>query len=162
MANTYTKKYIYGLPSPPPPKIRHCFKFNKALLLFYSVFFLTHTDMKLDGNMNVMARSNTWPVVVVRLENNGVHVIEDGPPFDGGGPCTVVTDDLGAVCPVAPLTARKRATLQRHYYPEGGWGWVILATAIAVHLLNHGLQLSAAITLKFAADKHRQPVIHTG
>lgn len=138
--------------------------------------------MKLDGNMNVMSRSNTWPVVVVRLEHNGgggggggnvggvgggMHVIENGPSDDG--PCTAVTDDLIGVgaatadtCPLAPLSARKRATLQRHYYPEGSWGWVIVATAVAVHVINHGFQLSAAVTLKPASEKYGQPVVNTG
>lgn len=32
--------------------------------------------------------------------------------------------------------------LRRHYYPEAGWGWVVVACACMVHLLNHGLQLS--------------------
>lgn len=32
--------------------------------------------------------------------------------------------------------------LRRHYYPEAGWGWVVVACACLVHLLNHGLQLS--------------------
>jgi len=107
-------------------------------------------------------------------------VIDNGPSDDG--PCTAATDDLtglfagvgggvdangGGVaaadtCPLAPLSARKRATLQRHYYPEGGWGWVIVATAVAVHVINHGLQLSAAVMLRPAADKHGQPVVNTG
>lgn len=135
--------------------------------------------MKLDGNMNVMSRSNTWPVVVVRLDSDGhgggVHVIENVGPSNNG-PCTAVTDDLlcvvdarvggrtdtGHTCPLVPLSARKRATLQRHYYPEGDWGWVIAATAVVVHLLNHGFQLSAAITLGFAAEKHGQTVVNTG
>ncbi|XP_025209027.1 uncharacterized protein LOC112604277 [Melanaphis sacchari] len=44
--------------------------------------------MKLDGNMNVMSRSNTWPVVVVHLEHDGgAHETDDGP-------CTAVTDDV--------------------------------------------------------------------
>lgn len=117
----------------------------------------------LDSNMNVMARSNTWPVVVVRLDDNGVHVIENGAPTsDAGGACTVVTDDLGAACPVAPLSARKRATLQRHYYPEGDWGWIVLATAVAVHVLNHGFQLSSAVTLQLAADRHGQTAVNAG
>lgn len=126
--------------------------------------------------MNVMSRSKTWPVVVVRLERGD----EDGMLVTEDGPCMAMTDDLmGAVggagvvggggvtgttdtCPLAPLSARKRATLQRHYYPEAGWGWVVMATAIAVHVLNHGFQLSAAVTLGAAAVKFGQPVINTG
>jgi len=85
----------------------------------------------------------------------------------GGGGGGVDTNGGGGVaaadtCPLAPLSARKRATLQRHYYPEGGWGWVIVATAVAVHVINHGLQLSAAVMLRPAADKHGQPVVNTG
>lgn len=32
--------------------------------------------------------------------------------------------------------------LRRHYYPEAGWGWVVVVCACMVHLLNHGTQLS--------------------
>ncbi|XP_025409199.1 monocarboxylate transporter 2 isoform X2 [Sipha flava] len=124
--------------------------------------------MKLDGNMNVMSRSNTWPVVVRLEDGGGVRVVEPGP-SDDGHPCTVVTDLLGGgavtaeTCPLAPLSARKRATLQRHYYPEGGWGWVIAATAVVVHLVNHGFQLSAAVTLRFVVvGNHVQPVVNAG
>jgi len=82
----------------------------------------------------------------------------------GGGGCGVGGGGTAATdtCPLAPLSARKRATLQRHYYPEGGWGWVIVATAVVVHVLNHGLQLSAAVMLRPAAEKHKQPVVNTG
>lgn len=134
---------------------------------------VTAVTMKLDGNMNVMSRSNTWPVVVVRLDHDGGgHMAENGPSHDG--PCTAVTDDqtgggvaginagMADTCPLAPLSARKRATLQRHYYPEGGWGWVIVATAVAVHVLNHGFQLSAAVTLKSATDRHGQTTVNAG
>lgn len=151
------------------------------ILIMATTTTVAAVTVKLDGNMNVMSRSNTWPMVVVQLERNdvggnggggggrggGMHVTENGPSDDG--PCTAVTDDLmgvGAVtadmCPLAPLSARKRATLQRHYYPEGDWGWVIAATAVAVHVINHGFQLSAAVTLMPAAEKYGQPVVNTG
>ena len=35
-------------------------------------------------------------------------------------------------------------TLKQHYYPEGGWGWVVLAVALAVQALAHGAQLGLA------------------
>jgi hypothetical protein len=33
-----------------------------------------------------------------------------------------------------------KRTLKQHYYPEGGWGYVILIVTLFVQLLVHGLQ----------------------
>ena len=41
----------------------------------------------------------------------------------------------------------KNATIRQHYYPEGGWGYIILTCALAVNILAHGLQLSFGVTL---------------
>uniref|UniRef100_A0A8W7PWH2 Uncharacterized protein n=1 Tax=Anopheles coluzzii TaxID=1518534 RepID=A0A8W7PWH2_ANOCL len=35
-----------------------------------------------------------------------------------------------------------RRLLCRRYYPEGGWGWVVIVVGILVHTMTHGLQLS--------------------
>ncbi|KAK9874571.1 hypothetical protein WA026_005404 [Henosepilachna vigintioctopunctata] len=34
---------------------------------------------------------------------------------------------------------RQLLTLKQHYYPEGGWGWVVLVIAFIIHVLNQGL-----------------------
>ncbi|XP_050506821.1 monocarboxylate transporter 12-like isoform X1 [Diabrotica virgifera virgifera] len=34
---------------------------------------------------------------------------------------------------------RQLLTLKQHYYPEGGWGWVVLVCAVFVHILGHGM-----------------------
>ena len=44
-------------------------------------------------------------------------------------------------------------TLLRHYYPEGGWGWLVLAMATATSVLTHGLQTSFGALLKPLATK---------
>lgn len=51
-----------------------------------------------------------------------------------------------------------------HYYPEGGWGWVIVLVGILAHLLSSGLQLSLAGTLALPAEAkfHRQPLDTSG
>ena len=36
-------------------------------------------------------------------------------------------------------------TLKQHYYPEGGWGWVIVLVTLIVQLISHGLQLALAM-----------------
>ncbi|KAK2579598.1 hypothetical protein KPH14_010892 [Odynerus spinipes] len=45
------------------------------------------------------------------------------------------------------INARKRLTLKKHYYPEGGWGRTIVLVAVLVQLLSHGLQLAAGVIL---------------
>lgn len=40
---------------------------------------------------------------------------------------------------------RQLLTLKQHYYPEGGWGWVILTCSFLVHVLNHGFLTSAGL-----------------
>lgn len=52
---------------------------------------------------------------------------------------------------------RQLLTLKQHYYPEGGWGWVVLIAAVLVHILSHGLLTSAGlfyieIVRKFGQD----------
>lgn len=48
---------------------------------------------------------------------------------------------------VAPFDHKLKEfrTLKQHYYPEGGWGWVIVITAVLVHTIIHGVQIGLAI-----------------
>ena len=58
-------------------------------------------------------------------------------------------------CPASDSGNRASGiTLLRHYYPEGGWGWLVLAVAVATSVLAHGLHtafgaLVRPITVKF-------------
>ncbi|KAL1436589.1 hypothetical protein MTO96_049492 [Rhipicephalus appendiculatus] len=40
----------------------------------------------------------------------------------------------------AALEKPSVSTIRQHYYPEGGWGWVVCACALLVHMLTHGVQ----------------------
>lgn len=44
-----------------------------------------------------------------------------------------------------------RRLLCRHYYPEGGWGWVVTFVGTLVHLLASGLQFSIPATVALPA-----------
>ncbi|CAH1968571.1 unnamed protein product [Acanthoscelides obtectus] len=52
-----------------------------------------------------------------------------------------------------------RRFLCRHYYPEGGWGWVVATCGFLVHFLNHGVQLSCSQLISPAAFKFH---VHPG
>lgn len=62
--------------------------------------------------------------------------------------------------PDIPLDARKVTTLRRHYYPEGGWGWIIIICTVLVHIFNHGTQLSCSQLVVPAAEKFKTLPVH--
>ncbi|XP_037803161.1 monocarboxylate transporter 12-like isoform X1 [Penaeus monodon] len=41
----------------------------------------------------------------------------------------------------------KKATIGRHYYPEGGWGWVVLVMALLVHVISHGVHQATGVLI---------------
>ncbi|XP_066258048.1 monocarboxylate transporter 10-like [Euwallacea similis] len=56
---------------------------------------------------------------------------------------------------------RQLITLKQHYYPEGGWGWIVLWTGVLVHILANGFIASVGIfqlevIRKFGAEFRKQ------
>ncbi|XP_058825052.1 monocarboxylate transporter 12-like isoform X2 [Topomyia yanbarensis] len=39
------------------------------------------------------------------------------------------------------------STIKQHYYPEGGWGWIITVVGVMVHVLTHGLHTSVGVLI---------------
>jgi len=69
-------------------------------------------------------------------------------------------NDLSPARPVTDF--RKEATLRRHYYPEGGWGYVIVTCSVLVHFIGIGLQLAAPGCWHIMAElKFRHPPLHS-
>lgn len=58
----------------------------------------------------------------------------------------------------AQLQARR--LLCRHYYLEGGWGWVVTTCSVLVHILSHGMQLACSQLVTPASRKFQVPAIH--
>ncbi|CAH0553341.1 unnamed protein product [Brassicogethes aeneus] len=69
-------------------------------------------------------------------------------------------DPKASFLPDLPLDARKTTTLRRHYYPEGGWGWVVVVCAVLVHVLNHGIQLSCSQLVVPGVEKFKVESVH--
>ncbi|KAG7201418.1 hypothetical protein KM043_004178 [Ampulex compressa] len=64
--------------------------------------------------------------------------------------------------PTRASDVRKEATLRRHYYPEGGWGYVIVTCSVLVHFLGIGLQFAAPGTWHVTAElKFHHPPLHS-
>lgn len=62
----------------------------------------------------------------------------------------------------SPATCRKEVTLRRHYYPEGGWGYIIVTCSALVHFLGMGLQFAAPGVWHISAElKFRHPPLHS-
>ena len=61
----------------------------------------------------------------------------------------VIISKTGSPVLVSPFDQKLRdlRTLKQHYYPEGGWGWVIAVTAVLVQVIAYGLQVGMAVFL---------------
>lgn len=53
-------------------------------------------------------------------------------------------------------------TLRQHYYPEGGWGWVLVVVGFLVQTISHGLHMSLGVFAIEVAREYNQEFIHCG
>ncbi|CAH0553346.1 unnamed protein product [Brassicogethes aeneus] len=89
--------------------------------------------------MSSLSRAQSWPLL--------------------SGPAPV--DDARHTAKASQIQARR--FLCRHYYPEGGWGWVVAVCAVLVHIVNHGFLISCSQLVAPAAFKfHVHPVYPAG
>ncbi|KAG8273294.1 hypothetical protein J6590_023803 [Homalodisca vitripennis] len=109
----------------------------------------------------MLNRSNTWPLVVVQIENNGRTKTKLDANFNekAAKPPDSGQQDSGLSVAIDP---KKAATLTRHYYLEGDWGWVVVVASVLVHLLHHGLQLSWGVLLEPTARRFTTSITDTG
>ena len=70
------------------------------------------------------------------------------------------TDESGATF----MSARRKriASIFQHYYPEGGWGVVLLMAAIMVQILVHGLLLSYGVLFPKIMRRFKASFTETG
>ena len=58
------------------------------------------------------------------------------------------------------LEEQKQATIRQHYYPEGGWGFVVVVVATLAQTISHGLLMSfgiLALPLLATFTNHEDP-----
>lgn len=85
---------------------------------------------------STLSRAQSWPLLVQAAIGGG---------GAGDGARTSAQEPPTFTSPKELLEPRR--LLRRHYYPEGGWAWIILVSSTLVQILNHGLQLSAGVVL---------------
>ncbi|GLV34501.1 hypothetical protein CBL_09749 [Carabus blaptoides fortunei] len=70
----------------------------------------------------------------------------DPQPEDDDSTCPVLLDrEMHSLHRNVPALRRRdvdTAAIRQHYYPEGGWGWIVCGAAFLAHLLTTGLQLA--------------------
>ena len=57
---------------------------------------------------------------------------------------------------------RRIASIFQHYYPEGGWGVVLLLAVVLVQVIIHGLLLSYGVLLAKVARRFRVSILESG
>lgn len=57
---------------------------------------------------------------------------------------------------------RQLMTLRQHYYPEGGWGWLVLAIGFLVQGLSHGLHMAIGVLITAVTHEFRQNLLYAG
>lgn len=56
-----------------------------------------------------------------------------------------------------------RCTIRQHYYPESGWGWVVVVTGVMVQILAAGIHGAVGVWLLLEGSKrYRQPPLNVG
>lgn len=113
--------------------------------------------------MAIVARSRSWPMLCTVPEeempcNGGTAVVEPTPPPPPPPlPAPVRRQPQRRVAP-----ANVGRLLRRHYYPEAGWGWVVVTCASLVHVLNHGTQLSFGALERDVVRRFRDAADYSG
>lgn len=53
-----------------------------------------------------------------------------------------------------------QSTVRTHFYPEGGWGWIVCACAFLAHVTTSGAQLSAGALHIVLSNKFQDSSAH--
>lgn len=117
----------------------------------------TSTSPERDNFLNrpLRSRSNSFDVHrnVDKCLGKRAQSFSDNPKF---------INDVDDTVPRTLVSHRKEMTLRRHYYPEGGWGFVIVTCSALVHFLGVGLQFAAPGTFYISAQiKFHHPPLHS-
>lgn len=91
--------------------------------------------------MSSLIRALSWPLIASPVEDKAIIEGE----VENGLVKPSSKAKNGVIKKPAPTFQQliaARHLICRRYYPESGWGWVIIMVGVLVNLLTHGLQLA--------------------
>ena len=100
--------------------------------------------------MASLIRALSWPLITTTpLESNEKH---------SNGSHNLSNGKNGKNTPTFQQLMAARRLICRRYYPEAGFGWIVMFVGLIVNTFTHGLQLSAIFFLlpaviRFKADE---------
>lgn len=104
------------------------------------------------GNSSGSNSKGSLTVVTANIINLNSHHETEGKIPQANG---TATGALSLQVNTANGEIKKTITLWQNYYPEGGFGWVVVFTAFIVQAINHGLQLGVSSLLLKVGRRYR-------
>ncbi|XP_072744468.1 uncharacterized protein [Anoplolepis gracilipes] len=102
-----------------------------------------------------ISRARSWPLLNTAGRGSYTAVSVDDSFLKEKSHPTEINDNedknIAAVQLDEGQRVQAKRLLCRHYYPEGGWGWVVTFVGTLVHLLASGLQFSIPATVALPA-----------
>ena len=118
------------------------------------------TDFPNSSSEVSSSRRGSWPPSRASLS----HLI----PFQGFPKVSAIQEELvsnvsdDSAMTVMSQRRRKVASMFQHYYPEGGWGIVIILVVTIIQILVHGLILAFGVLLPKVIRRFRVSPTQTG
>ena len=112
--------------------------------------------------MSSLIRALSWPLITTTPCENPKRNSTKIPNQDNNLLTVPQTNGVKPTAATFQQLVAARRLLCRRYYPEGGWGWIIIFVAVWTNLLTHGLQLSFGIHLDITTKRFHQQWINSG
>ena len=116
----------------------------------------------------VRSRRSSWPPCNPLLPPDtgpgceGTHLISGGELRIQRESESGETEDNSVITNSSSDRKRRIASIFQHYYPEGGWGIVLLLVAVIVQIILHGLLLSYGVLLSKVVRRFRVSLVESG
>ncbi|CAD7079779.1 unnamed protein product [Hermetia illucens] len=155
---------------PPPPGSMQQMQPNVVPPALRSISFSDTNYQRLYCNCSCNVANSNYATLTRQDTNSHYHssIHQNGSyatGYSGYDGRNRLTDEEDSACPALlerefhslhrNVPALRRAgvdtnAIRQHFYPDGGWGWIICGVAFLAHVLTSGLQLSYGLLMLYA------------